>query len=181
MLDPYDLQLQTPDDGLDRRALGHLTLPMPSHTGWGRSQLLWEAFSLSNNATPMTSTTPPTRPETQAQATPVTVPGSAGPDRRPWLEPAVLVAVLGLAVAILALLLSIAFGIYSMNTRIDALGARIDALETSFNTRIDALGANFNTRIDTLGANLNARIDTLGGDLNARIEQVYQLLLPREQ
>lgn len=107
----------------------------------------------------MTSTTPPTRPEAQAQATPTTVPGSTGPDRRPWLEPAVPVAVPGLAVTILALLLSIAFGIYSMNTHIDALGARIDALETSF----------------------NACINTLGGDLNARIEQVYQLLLSKER
>ena len=111
----------------------------------------------------MTSTTPPTSPEAQAQAIPTPAPGSTGPGGRPWLEPAVLVAVLGLAVTILALLLSIAFGIYSMNTR-------IDALDTSFNARIDALGAN-----------LNARINTLGGDLNARIEQVYQLLLPRAQ
>ena len=86
----------------------------------------------------MTSTTPPpTSPEAQAQATPTTVPGSTGPDRRPWLEPAVLVAALGLAVAILALLLSIAFGIYSMNTRINALDTRIDTLGADLNTRIE--------------------------------------------
>ncbi|MXZ82681.1 MAG: hypothetical protein F4Z10_03115 [Synechococcus sp. SB0666_bin_14] len=75
----------------------------------------------------MTSTSPPTSPEAQAQATPTTVPGSTGPGGRPWLEPAVLVAVLGLAVTILALLLSIAFGIYSMNTRIDTLGGDLNA------------------------------------------------------
>ena len=41
----------SPPHGTQMRRHGRLTLPMPPHTGWGRSQLLWEAFSLSNNAT----------------------------------------------------------------------------------------------------------------------------------
>ncbi|KKZ11597.1 MAG: hypothetical protein TE42_07495 [Candidatus Synechococcus spongiarum SP3] len=100
-------------------------------------------------------------PEVQAQTTTTTAPGRTGPGGRPWLEPAVLVASMGmgLAVTILALLLSIAFGSCGMNARVDALGARIDVLEI----------------------NLNARIDAFGADLNAPIEQVYQFLLPKER
>ena len=147
----------------------------------------------------MTSNTPPARPDVQAQATPTTVASSNGAGRRQWLEPAVVVAVIGVAVTILGLLLSIVFGIYGMNIRIDALGAdlstRMDTLGSDLNTRIDTLS----TRMDTLGSDLNARIDTLstridtpGSDLNARIDtldtridvlstrmdKVYQLLLP---
>lgn len=131
---------------------------------------------------PMTSNTPPARPETQPQAVAATVPGSYAQGRPPWLEPAVVVAVIGVVVTILGLLLSIAFGIYAMNARIDDLATRIDDLGTGMetlgadlNTRIDDLA----TRMDTLGANLNARIDdlatrmdTLGANLNARIDDL---------
>ncbi len=58
------------------------------------------------------------------------MPGSTGSGRRPWLEPAAVVAMLSLAVAVLALLVSIVFGIYNINTRIDALGSGL-------NTRIE--------------------------------------------
>ena len=145
---------------------------------------------------PMTSNTPPARPEVQPQATTTTAPAGNGLGRPPWLEPAVVVAVIGVAVTILGLLLSIAFGVYAMNARIDDLGVRIDDLAI----RMDALGADLNARIDdlairmdglsvriddlairmdALGADLNARIDdlaarmdTLGADLNARIDDL---------
>ena len=136
----------------------------------------------------MTSDTPPINSERQTRPTAPLAPDGASPGRRPWLEPALVVAALGLAVTILGLLLSIAFGIYSMNTRIDTLDAnlngRIDVLRADFNARIDALGASLNARIDALDARvdaLDARVDALGSDFNIRIEQVYQLLLPEKQ
>ena len=111
---------------------------------------------------PMTSNNPPANPEVQPQAPTTTVPGRNDPARRPWLEPAVVVAVIGVVVTILGLLLSIAFGIYGMNARIDDLAARMDGL----GIRIDDLAA----RMDTLGVDLNARMDALGADLSARID-----------
>ena len=144
---------------------------------------------------PMTPNTPAVNSETQTRATATTVPGSTGSGRRPWLEPAVAVAMLSLAVTILALLVSIVFGIYSINTRIDTMGAdlntRMDALGAEvkadirdLNARIDTMGAevkadirDLNARIDTMGAevkadirDLNARIDTMGTEVNARID-----------
>ena len=104
---------------------------------------------------PMTSDTPPMSPEMQAQAPATAAPGRTNSNRRPWLEPAVVVAVIGVAVTIFGLLLSIVFGIYSMNNHIDALGSELKA----------------DVR------DLNARVDALGSDFNVRIEQVYQLLL----
>ena len=158
----------------------------------------------------MTSNTPPINPDVQPQATTTTVPGGLSHGRRPWLEPAVVVTVIGVAVTIFGLLLSIVFGIYSMNTRIDALGSdlntRVDALGSDLNIRIDALGSDLNARVDALGSelkadirdlnarvdalgselkadirDLNARVDALSSELNIRIEQVYQLLLPEER
>ena len=117
----------------------------------------------------MASNTPPISPEGQPPATTKTVPGSPGPGRRPWLEPAVVVAVVGVAVTLFGLLLSIVFGIYSMNSHIDALGSELKADIRDLNVRVDALGSDFNARMDALGANFNIRI-----------EQVYQLLLPEE-
>ena len=147
----------------------------------------------------MTSNTPPINPDVQPQVTTTTVPGGLSHGRRPWLEPAVVVTVIGVAVTIFGLLLSIVFGIYSMNTRVDALGSdlniRIDALGSDLNARVDALGSelkadirDLNARVDALGSelkadvrDLNARVDALGSDFNIRIEQVYQLLLPEER
>ena len=63
----------------------------------------------------MTSNIPPANPEVQPGATTTTVAASNGLGRPPWLEPAVVVAVIGVAVTVLGLLLSIAFGIYAMN------------------------------------------------------------------
>ena len=147
----------------------------------------------------MASNTPPISPEGQPPATTKTVPGSPGPGRRPWLEPAVVVAVVGVAVTLFGLLLSIVFGIYSMNSHIDALGSElkadirdlnacVDALGASVNTRMDTLGSelkadirDLNVRVDALGSDFNARMDALGANFNIRIEQVYQLLLPEER
>ena len=147
----------------------------------------------------MTSDIPPISPEMQAQAPATVAPNGTGSGHRPWLEPAVVVAVIGVAVTIFGLLLSIVFGIYSMNNHIDALGSelkadirdlnnRMDTLGSEFkadirdlNARVDALGSDLNARIDALGSDLNARIDALGSDFNIRIEQVYQLLLPEER
>ena len=134
---------------------------------------------------PMTSNTPPARPEVQPQATTTTAPAVNGLGRPPWLEPAVVVAVIGVAVTILGLLLSIAFGVYAMNARIDDLGVRIDDLAI----RMDALGADLNARIDDLAIRIDdlsarmdglsvriddlaIRIDALGADLNARIDDL---------
>ena len=139
----------------------------------------------------MTSDTPPMSPEMQAQAPATAAPGRTNSNRRPWLEPAVVVAVIGVAVTIFGLLLSIVFGIYSMNNHIDALGSELKADIRDLNARVDALGSelkadvrDLNARIDALGSelkadirDLNARVDALGFDFNVRIEQVYQLLL----
>ncbi|KKZ14982.1 MAG: hypothetical protein TH68_02870, partial [Candidatus Synechococcus spongiarum 142] len=74
------------------------------------------------------NTPPPISPE--AQATTTAVPSRD--DRRPWVEPAVVIGAIGVAVTIIGLLLSIVLGIYGMSTRIDALstdlGSRIDTL-----------------------------------------------------
>ncbi len=113
----------------------------------------------------MTSNTPSMSPEAQVQATPPPLSSSNGPGRRPWLKPAVVVAVIGLAVTILGLLLSIVFRIYGMNARMDALRADLSA-------RMDTLSA----RIDVL----SNRMDTLGSDLSTRIDKVYELLLPAD-
>ena len=121
----------------------------------------------------MTPDTPSMSPETQAQATATAAPGRTNSNRRPWLEPAVVVAVIGVAVTIFGLLLSIVFGIYSMNNHIDALGSELKADVRDLNTRIDALGSELKADV----RDLNARIDALGSDFNVRIEQVYQLLL----
>ena len=132
----------------------------------------------------MTSDTPPMSPEMQAQAPATAAPGRTNSNRRPWLEPAVVVAVIGVAVTIFGLLLSIVFGIYSMNNHIDALGSELKADIRDLNNRMDTLGSDFNTRIDALGSelkadirDLNARVDALGSelkadvrDLNARID-----------
>ncbi|OOV35046.1 hypothetical protein BO91_00735, partial [Candidatus Synechococcus spongiarum LMB bulk10E] len=59
----------------------------------------------------MTANTPPLGREAQAQATTPAVSSSGGLWRRPWVEPAVVVAAIGLAVTVLGLLLSIVFGI----------------------------------------------------------------------
>ncbi len=132
----------------------------------------------------MTSNTPSMSPEAQVQATPPPLSSSNGPGRRPWLEPAVVVAVIGLAVTILGLLLSIVFGIYGMNAHIDALGADLSARMDTLSTRMDALGSDLSariddlsTRMDALGSDLSARMDTLstrmdalGSDLSARMD-----------
>ena len=161
-------------------------------------------YSWKQDPQPMTSNNPPANPNMQPQATTTTVPASDHPGRRPWLEPAVVVAAIGGAVTILGLLLSIALGIYGMNVRIDDLGIRMDGMSTRIDdlgTRMDTLGAEISARMDTLGANLStridnlaARMDTLGADLSARIDnlatrmdglsvrmdKVYQLLLAKQ-
>ena len=125
----------------------------------------------------MTSDTPSMSPEMQAQAPATAAPVRTSSNRRPWLEPAVVVAVIGVAVTIFGLLLSIVFGIYSMNNHIDALGSELKADIRDLNNRMDTLSADFNTRIDALGSelkadirDLNARMDSLGSDFNTRID-----------
>ncbi len=131
----------------------------------------------------MTSNTPSMSPEAQVQATPPPLSSSNGPGRRPWLEPAVVVAVIGLAVTILGLLLSIVFGIYGMNARIDALETDLSTRIDVLSNRMDILGADLNACVDTLSARIDVLsnlMDTLGSDLSTRIDKVYQLLLPKE-
>ena len=118
----------------------------------------------------MTSDTPSTSPEMQAQAPATAAPGRTNSNRRPWLEPAVVVAVIGVAVTIFCLLLSIVFGIYSMNNHIDALGSELKADIRDLNNRMDTLGSDFSTRIGTLGSDFNTRSDALGSDFNTRID-----------
>ena len=193
-------RLQATVQRLGRRAPG-----WPQHPGWPHANTVLKAGRLHpqahdhcrNSSTtrpesptvgslypwkqgpqPMTSNTPPANPEVQPQAPTTTVPGRNDPARRPWLEPAVVVAVIGVVVTILGLLLSIAFGIYGMNARIDDLAVRIDGLSIridDLSARMDGLSARIDdlgTRMDTLGADLNARIDALGADLNARIDDL---------
>ena len=117
---------------------------------------LWSQY---RGRQPMTTAPPPIDPETPAQTPAPAMHSSAG--RRPWVEPAVVIAAIGVAVTIIGLLVSIALGIYGMSARIDDLGTRMDTLET---------------RIDDLSASLSTRMETL----SSRIDQVYQLLLPKQ-
>ena len=139
-----------------------------------------------------TSDTPPMSPEMQSQTpTPegdtTTVSNNRGSGRRQWVEPAVVVAAITLAVIIFALLVAIVFGIYGINARMDALAAdmsaRIDAISNRMDVlsdRMDTLNTDLSARMDALAADLNSRMDTLSAGLNARIDNLYQLLFPQE-
>ncbi|MXX09765.1 MAG: hypothetical protein F4Z67_09150, partial [Synechococcus sp. SB0667_bin_8] len=105
----------------------------------------------------MTTNTPPIHPEKPAPATNPAM--HSGDGRHPSVEPAVVIAAIGVAVTIIGLLVSIALGIYGMNVRIDGMNVRIDDL----GTRMDTL----ETRIDDLGANLNTRMDVLAAEFKA--------------
>ena len=201
LVSPWNAASAGSESRFYRREAGASTIPEPEPTTGGSLQR-------KESIHPMTPNTPAVNSETQTRATATTVPGSTGSGRRPWLEPAVVVAMLSLAVTILALLVSIVFGIYSINTRIDAMGAdlntrmdalgaevkadirdlnaRIDTMGSDLNTRMDALAAevkadirDLNARIDTMGAEVNARIDALGSDLNARMDTLGSSLNAR--
>ena len=190
LVSPWNAASAGSQSRLYRREAGASTILEPEPTTGGSLQR-------KESIHPMTPNTPAVNSETQTRATATTVPGSTGSGRRPWLEPAVVVAMLSLAVTILALLVSIVFGIYSINTRIDAMGSdlntRMDALAAEFkadvrdlNARIDTMGAevkadirDLNARIDTMGAEVNARIDALGSDLNARMDTLGSSLNAR--